>query len=157
MASMTVVKRDHRGQPMLEYSGTLLHRQPNWVLLEARFALPDADKSYHHFRQGDRLLEWFYADRWYNVFELHHREDDHLQGWYCNITRPAVLQAERLYADDLALDLMVYPDGRTLLLDEDEFTALDLPPADREQAQAALAALLARVRSRAEMFAAIPA
>ena len=39
---------------------------------------------------------------------------------------------------DLALDLLVYPDGRQLVLDEDEFQALSLDTATHVKAQAAL-------------------
>jgi len=35
---------------------------------------------------------------------------------------------------DLALDLLVYPDGRTLLLDEDEFEKLGLDKNEQEKA-----------------------
>ena len=39
---------------------------------------------------------------------------------------------------DLALDLLVFPDGRQLVLDEDEFAGLDLPRILQEQARAGL-------------------
>jgi hypothetical protein len=39
------------------------------------------------------------------------------------------------------LDVWVWPDGRTLILDEDEFAALPLTPAERKKATAALAEL----------------
>ena len=39
---------------------------------------------------------------------------------------------------DLALDLLVYPDGQKLVLGEDEFAALSLPATDQAQAKAAL-------------------
>ncbi len=38
---------------------------------------------------------------------------------------------------DLALDLLVYPDGKTLLLDEDEFEALGLDTKEQRQAKKA--------------------
>jgi predicted RNA-binding protein associated with RNAse of E/G family len=41
----------------------------------------------------------------------------------------------------LALDLLVYPDGGQLVLDEDEFIALPLSPAVRTAARQALAEL----------------
>ena len=44
-------------------------------------------------RRGDRFIETYYTDRWYNIFEIHAREDDRLKGWYCNIAKPAVMEA----------------------------------------------------------------
>ena len=39
---------------------------------------------------------------------------------------------------DLALDLLVYPDGRQLVLDLDDYESLNLPPEERQQVEAAL-------------------
>lgn len=98
------------------------------------------DLGYVLLEPGDRWTEYFYTDRWYNVFEIH-AADDSLKGWYCNITRPARITAREVVAEDLALDLWVAPDGETRLLDEDEFAALSLSPAEREAAQNALTKL----------------
>ena len=51
-----------------------------------------------------------------------------LRGWYCNIGKPALLDGDCLSYVDLALDLLVFPDGRQFVLDEDEFLRLDLSP-----------------------------
>jgi predicted RNA-binding protein associated with RNAse of E/G family len=49
------------------------------------------------------------------------------------------LEAEdRLSYVDLALDLWVSPDGTQTVMDEDEFTALDLDAHTRSQARAAM-------------------
>ncbi|HEY74489.1 MAG TPA: DUF402 domain-containing protein, partial [Thermoflexia bacterium] len=75
-----------------------------------------------------------------------------LKGWYCNITRPARITSDEVAAEDLALDLWVAPDGEMLVLDEDEFAALALPPAEHDAAQQALAELQAMVRRKAPPF-----
>ncbi len=54
---------------------------------------------------------------------------------------PAVLGAEVISYRDLALDLLVFPDGRQVVLDEDEFAALPLDARTRTQARRALATL----------------
>ena len=83
-------------------------------------------------------------DRWYNILEIHDREDDRLKGWYCNIGKPAVMEAgNKISYVDLALDLWVAPDGTQTVLDEDEFAALDLDDETRSKARAALAELQA--------------
>jgi uncharacterized protein len=153
--SITVYKLNHHGQQVWHYEGVELERTPTSILLEAYFARDDYPTSYHIFKKGDRMLEWFFTDRWYNIFALHHRDNDSLEGWYCNITRPARIETNAIYADDLALDVMVYPDGRALVLDEDEFATLDLDDITRRQAQTALAELLGLVEMRWGPFAAI--
>lgn len=43
--------------------------------------------------------------------------------YYCNIGSPGAWEDSEYRYVDLDLDVMVYPDGRHVLLDEDEFTA----------------------------------
>jgi predicted RNA-binding protein associated with RNAse of E/G family len=85
------------------------------------------------------LWRFFYTNHWYNIFELHDRDNDRVKGWYCNVGRPAVLETNnRLSYVDLGLDLWVAPGGTQTVLDEDEFAALDLDVETRQQAGAAL-------------------
>src|SRR5690349_13550539 len=100
-----VIKNNHLGKEMLRYDGVILKRNDSGILLEAIFDRDDLDLGYTVFRRGDRFVEWFYSDRWYNIFEIHNAEDDQIKGWYCNFTRPAKFGDTRIEADDLALDL----------------------------------------------------
>ena len=147
-----VVKRDHRGKPVIEYSGELVARGATWVCLRAPFNLPDKDAGFVVFRRGDIFVEWFYSDRWYNVFELYDVETGALKGWCCNITRPAELGDAVIAADDLALDVFVTPEGAITVLDEDEFAALALAADERQAALDAVAAIKRAVQSRAAPF-----
>ena len=140
-----IIKNNHLGKEMLRYEGVILDHQPTVIMLEAIFQRDDIDLGYTVFRRGDRFVEWFYADRWYNVFEIHDVDDDHLKGWYCNFTRPAHLAESKVEADDLALDLWVFPDGRQLVLDQDEFDALPLSAFERATVLASLDELKARL------------
>jgi hypothetical protein len=143
MTQITVIKRDLQGQETWRYTGRLLERNGKCILLEARFNRPDTPFHDIQLCNGDRFIEAFYSDRWYNIFEIHDRVDDHLKGWYCNIGHPAVIEGETVSYIDLALDLLVYPDGRQLVLDEDEFAALSLSPQVQTDATSALATLQA--------------
>jgi uncharacterized protein len=136
---ITVIKRNQAGEEVWRYTGIILRGESNIIVLEARFRPPDLPFMGIALREGDRFVEIYYTDRWYNIFEIHDRDDDRLKGWYCNIARPAVLEAEgRLSYEDLALDLWVSPDGTQTILDEDEFAALDLDAHTRSQARAAM-------------------
>jgi predicted RNA-binding protein associated with RNAse of E/G family len=133
----------------------VLERDATHVILEARFNRDDLDLGYATFRRGDRFVEHFYTDRWYNIFEVHDVDDDHLKGWYCNVVRPAILTDGQVRADDLALDVFIYPDGRSLVMDEDEFRALPLTQAERDKAWAAVAELKRRASQAEPPFEAI--
>jgi uncharacterized protein len=139
---ITVIKNDHTGREVWRYEGVTVQRRLQHVVLEAIFNRDDMDLGYTVFRRGDRFVEWFYADRWYNVFEIHDRDDDHIKGWYCNFTRPAHLTDGRVEADDLALDLWVGQDHTKQILDRDEFDSLPIPDSDRRQVELALQTLL---------------
>jgi predicted RNA-binding protein associated with RNAse of E/G family len=150
---MTVVhKNDHRGEKLLEYSGEIVGRGEGWLCLRAAYNNPDKDAGYVVFRRGDTFTEWYYSDRWYNVFALHDVSDGHFKGWYCNITRPAHLSDELITADDLALDVFVSPLRDILVLDEDEFDALELPPEEQRAAWNAVAAIRQAVAAGAAPF-----
>ncbi len=153
METITVVKNDYTGREILRYTGRVLGREAlAWVKLEARFSRPDVQTSYHIFRQGDRFIEWFYSDRWYNIFEMHDRDNDRLTGWYCNVTRPAAITPDAIRADDLALDVFVAPDGAIRVLDEDEFAALPLDESTRAHALHALDMLKRLIAARQPPF-----
>ncbi len=154
---ITVIKNDHTGREVWRYEGTLLERTPTHVRLEARFSREDLELGYVAFRRGDRFVEEFYSDRWYNIFEVHDVADDRLKGWYCNFTRPAQLGEDMVSADDLALDLFVAPDGNMLVLDREEFEALPISDQEREEVLKALAELQVRVSQRQPPFGPVAA
>lgn len=135
---MTVKKLNLEGEETWSYPGRVLERTNSSVRLEARFNRPDLPFYGLLLGQNDRFVEEFFSDRWYNIFEIHDRETDRLKGWYCNITYPAKIQEKSVSYADLALDLLIFPDGSQLILDMDEFEKLPLSSADRSQALEAL-------------------
>jgi uncharacterized protein len=138
---ITIIKQNIEGKETWRYEGRLLRSLPDGVVIEAFFNRPDLPFHGIVLGEGDRFVEWYFTARWYNIFEIHDRVDDHLKGWYCNIAYPAEINERIIEYRDLALDLLVFPNGRQMVLDEDEFELLDLPDADSVQAKSALAEL----------------
>ena len=94
------------------------------------FSLPPLDRPDLQdivLKRNDRFVETFYSDRWYNIFEIYDRDDNHFKGWYCNIGKPAVIENDFVSYVDLALDLWVSVEGKQSVLDEDDFSELNLP------------------------------
>jgi uncharacterized protein len=147
-----LIKQNARGESVWEYSGTVIARGATWVCVSAPFNHDDKDAGYVVFRRGDTFIEWHYSDRWYNVFELHDVDDGHLKGWYCNITRPAIISDDLIRADDLALDVFVSPARELLILDEDDFAALDLSPDEQQAAWDAVEAIRRAVAAHEAPF-----
>lgn len=136
---ITVRKRDENGKVTWEYSGEVLERGEDFVRLEARFNRADTPFQGIILKQNDRFVETYFTARWYNIFEIHDRDDDRLKGWYCNIGHPAVWDApEVLSYMDLYLDLWVTPTGEQSVLDEAEFEAAELDASTRMRALQAL-------------------
>jgi predicted RNA-binding protein associated with RNAse of E/G family len=95
-------------------------------VLEALFDRADMPFMDVVFRTGDRFVEHYYTDRWYNIFVIHDHEDGRIKGWYCNIGKPAEFENGIVSYIDLALDLWISTSGEQTVLDEDEFEALAL-------------------------------
>ena len=144
-----VHKYDALGREVRSWRATVRDATPTSIRLEARFNGNDGVLQGLDLRRGDRFLETYYADRRYNVFAIFDAVTDQFKGWYCNITRPARIEDGHVHFDDLALDLLVLPDGTMHVLDEDEFEQIDLGEAERAAARASLEELrrLAQVRA----------
>ena len=112
-----------------------MERGTHHIVLEAIFDKEDFVLLGVLWKKGDRFVETYYDDRGYNVFEIFDRDSQALKGWYCNLSRPAVFSTSQIAWVDLALDLWVWPDGRRKVLDQDEFDALALDPAERANTQ----------------------
>ena len=151
MKSVTIRKLDHTGGQVTAYPGRVLWRDECAIALRTRWEWAPLDLGVVVLEPGDRWTEYFYADRWYNIFEIHASRGQ-LKGWYCNITRPACISGHEVTAEDLALDLWVAPDGQMQVLDEDEFAALPLTPTERDAAWQALTELQNMVARGADPF-----
>lgn len=138
MNNVLVLKCNPAGEVTWRYEGRVLDEKADRVLIEARFNRSDLPFHGLVLRENDRFVELYFNARWYNIFEVHDRDDDRVKCWYCNVCKPAVFADGMISYVDLALDLLVYPDGRMLVLDEDEFAALEMDESTQTQARDAL-------------------
>ncbi|HMQ03964.1 MAG TPA: DUF402 domain-containing protein [Pyrinomonadaceae bacterium] len=100
---------------------------------------------------GTISYEFFWFDRWFNVFRFHEPNGE-FRSFYCNIAMPPILTAETLDYIDLDIDLIVGPDGKADVLDDDEFEQNSLlfkyPPDVLGRAAAAVREVQNMVRER---------
>jgi hypothetical protein len=141
---ITIQKKNPAGEVLYEYAGDEMRRDDTPIVLEALFTRDDLPFMDVVFKKGDRFVEYYYSDRWYNIFAIYDRDDGHIKGWYCNIGKPAVIEDKLVSYVDLALDLWVSTTGEQTVLDEDEFEAMGLPDALRNSALQGLAELKLR-------------
>lgn len=133
---LAVIKCQPNGEEMWRWQGRELERGEDFVLLEAEFNIEEHFVGTLKLTRGDRFIEHYYAHRWYNIFEAYDGLSGYFKGWYCNLSEPAELGESEIIFRDLALDLIVFPNGQQEQLDWDEFDALDISEELRRKALA---------------------
>ncbi|WP_330451900.1 MULTISPECIES: DUF402 domain-containing protein [unclassified Streptomyces] len=130
------------GKTKIRYPAALLADDGTRVTVRAPWAAPGVrDFGFVRFEPGDVFTEHYWRDAWFAVKEVRTGAGG-LKGWYCDVTRPAVVRDGELVVEDLDLDLWVSADRAEILrLDEDEFAASGLAGRDPEAARAATEAL----------------
>jgi len=138
MNTIKIIKQDYFGRNIWEYSGNLLESYENRIVIEAYFDRADTPVDKITLQPGDKFIETYFLDRWFNIYEIQDPLDGTLKAWYCNISFPPEFVDNTLVYRDLELDLLVYPDGTQKVLDLDEFNDLPLDPQVRRSALQAL-------------------
>lgn len=138
MPVMKILKKNLADEVTWQYDGVELSRDENSITVEAFFNRDDSPFQEIILKRNDRFVETFYSDKWYNIFAIYDRDDGKLKGWYCNITKPAVIEDGYVSYVDLALDLWVSADGRRKVLDEDELEELNLDEELKQQVYSGL-------------------
>ena len=135
---VTIHKLDTNHRETWQYQGEILEKTANKIVIKAFFNRDDFELNGIWLRRDDYFIETYFNDRWYNIFQIHDRNDGQLKGWYCNVSLPAEISNSDISYVDLALDLLVYPSGDQLVLDEDEFEVLEIDGDTRRKAKSGL-------------------
>jgi len=154
---VTVIKLSPQGEEKIRYTGHLVEHLSHGVVLQASWTLPMRDLGYTCFEPQDQFREYYYTDRWFNIFAITNVIGTH-KGWYCNVTEPAQLGRDYIRQVDLLLDVWVSPAGEPLVLDEDEFAIAAVTAlTERQQigARQGLQMLLQMVEARQEVFSSL--
>ena len=114
------------GSFSFSWQAHLLQAEPNLRRVSATFNGKPTQLGRVSLSIGDHFIETYYSDHWYNVFEIYSPGHTVPKVWYFNICKPAVFETDRISWVDLALDVLVFPQGEVMLLDLDEFGVLEL-------------------------------
>lgn len=71
-------------------------------------------------RRGTISYEYYWLDRWYNIFRFHEQGGE-LRNFYCNINMPPKFENSVLDYVDLDIDILVSPDFSYKVLDVEDF------------------------------------
>jgi uncharacterized protein len=149
-----VRKLDYQENETWRWKGELVERRDGVMVVDAIFNAPARDLGYMTLDTSDLFHEYYYDERWFNIFQVF-GADGTMKGWYCNITKPTSFSEDEISFVDMVLDVFVYPDGRTLVLDREEFNQnreAVYTPEDARRAEEAVEQLLEMVRRREHPF-----
>jgi protein associated with RNAse G/E len=137
------------------WDAELLRQEGSLVVLDAEFPEEIVHDLLGTIATGTRSLEYYWLDRWYNVFRFA-QPDGTLRNYYCNVNVPATFDGKTLSYVDLDLDILVDPDFSYQVLDVADFeknAALFSYTAEvQTKAREALAELVGLIEQRAFPF-----
>ncbi len=130
---------------------TLVEQIDSLLVFRGVFDSDVSHKDLGLIRRGTISYEYYWLDRWYNVFRFHEPEG-RLRNYYCNINMPPSYKAEVLDYVDLDIDVVVWNDFSYKVLDMDEYEAgaeaFGYPEHIRSQVKIALADLIGLIAGR---------
>jgi protein associated with RNAse G/E len=147
----------------LKYDGSIHHSWSAEILDETSELISFKgvfEKEVKHskldvIRPGTVSYEFYWKNRWYNIFRFHEPEGE-LRNFYCNINKPPEIEKNALSYVDLDLDVLVRNDLSFESLDADEFEEnakkFDYPVELRRKAMESLREVIALIKNKAFPF-----
>jgi len=118
--NITIHSRKFDGRISKTWRAELVEWREALVILRGVFNTEVDHRKLGHIRRGTISYEFFWLDRWYNIFRFHEPEGA-LRSYYCNVTTPPVLSGITLEYIDLDIDVLADPQLNYEILDMDEF------------------------------------
>ncbi len=117
---ITINSRKYGGELHKSWEATFLGKHGSQLLFVGEFM----DEVSHPFlgiiRRGTISFEYYWLDRWYNVFRFHD-PDGKLRNFYCNVNMLPNFENGFLDYIDLDVDILVWKDFSYQILDMNEF------------------------------------
>ena len=149
--AITVCTYKYDGSEHRRWRARLLRQEDSLLVLDAQFEEEIRHPLLGTIAAGTVSLEYYWLDRWFNVFRFLQPTGEVLN-FYCNINTPPLLHENVLSYIDLDIDILVAPDLSYTILDEDEFSAnaarFKYPIEVQHRAHLALKELIALVESQ---------
>lgn len=148
MTSITVNSRKFDQTIRRSWQCELVSTNDEIIVLQGVFDAEVQHPDLGSIERGTVSLEYFWTDRWYNIFRFS-EPDGALRNYYCNVAMPPTFDGKVLDYVDLDIDIVVWPDKSYQVVDESEFEAnadrWNYPTSVREEAGRSLNYLLTLV------------
>jgi protein associated with RNAse G/E len=102
------------------WNAELIRQESSLIVLDAKFSDEIIHELLGTIAIGTHSLEYYWLDRWYNVFRFA-QPDGNLRNYYCNVNVPPTFDGQILSYVDLDLDILVEPDFSYRILDVEDF------------------------------------
>jgi protein associated with RNAse G/E len=120
--SITVRVLKYDGAEYRRWNANLKSHDGALIVLDAEFEIEVAHESLGTIPKGTRSIEYYWLNRWYNIFQFL-KDDGSTRLFYCNVNTPPIMEEKVLTYIDLDIDLLIEPDFSYQVLDLDEFEA----------------------------------
>jgi protein associated with RNAse G/E len=151
--TVRVLKYD--GAEHRRWRAVLSQRDESLLVLDAQFKDEVEHDLLGRIGRGTRTIEYYWLDRWYNVFRFL-ETDGSTRLYYCNVNMPPVLSDGTLTYIDLDIDIFVQPNFSYQVLDLEEFEAnaarFEYPEQVKAEAHAAVNELITLIETRQYPF-----
>ncbi|HMO80103.1 MAG TPA: DUF402 domain-containing protein [Pyrinomonadaceae bacterium] len=149
--SVVVNSRKYDGEIRRTWTCELVANDDGLIILEGVFERDVSHPQLGNIERGTRSVEYFWPNRWYNIFKFHTPQGD-LRNWYCNVNMPPSFINGTLDYVDLDIDIVVWPDMSFAILDRDEFEenaqTFTYPLEISQNVEKAVAELLSMIENR---------
>ncbi len=153
--SVTVSVLKYDGTEYRRWTGTMVQQEGQLIVLAAAFEFDVDHDLLGQISRGTRTIEYYWLDRWYNIFRFL-ETDGATRLYYCNVSTPPTMHGSVLSYIDLDIDILVQPDFSCQVLDLEEFatnaTRYGYSDETKAHARAAADELISMIKARQEVF-----
>lgn len=117
---VTINSHKFNGKIHRSWEAELIEQRDSLLIFKGEFAEEINHTDLGVIRRGTISFEFYWLDRWYNVFRFH-EPDGELRNFYCNVSHPPKLEENVLDYIDFDIDILVWKDFSYQILDLEEF------------------------------------
>jgi len=117
---ITVRACKYDGTEHRRWPAELLQQDGSLLVLDAYFTEDITHDLLGTILSGTRSIEYYWLDRWYNVFRFSEPGGE-LRSYYCNVNVPPEFDGQTLNYVDLDIDILVAPDLTYQVVDLHDF------------------------------------
>ncbi|MDQ3180928.1 MAG: DUF402 domain-containing protein [Acidobacteriota bacterium] len=151
MKTIIINSRKFDGKIYRSWKTKLVEQKDSLLILVGEFEQEIKHAHLGVIRRGTVSYEYYWFDRWYNIFRFHNPNGE-LRNFYCNLNLPPKFENGVLDYVDLDIDVLVWKDFSFEILDLDEFQEnarnFNYPPDLIKKTGANLAKLIYRIKNR---------